>query len=48
MYKGGHHLSMRIYGLLLAIVTHLFFTYIREIGPYLLFLGIEGKIQEVN
>ena len=48
MYKGGHHLFVGIYVLLLAIEAHLCLTYIREIGQYLLFLGIKGKCQEVN
>ena len=48
MYNGGHHLFVGIYGLLLAIVIHLCFTNIKEIGSYLLFIGVIGKIQEIN
>ena len=40
VFNGGHHLCVTIYGLLLAIVIYICFTYIREIGPYILFLRI--------
>ena len=48
MCKDGHHIFVGIYGLLLAVVAHLCLTNIREIGSYLLILGINGKSQEVN
>ena len=48
MYKCGHHLFVGIEGLLLVVVAHICFTYIREIGQHLLFLGNKGKSQELN
>ena len=48
MYKGGYHLCVRIHEVLLSAIVHVCFTYIREIEPYLLFLGIKGKSQEIN
>ena len=48
MLKDGNPLFVGFYGLLLAIVAHLCLRNIREIRPYLLFIGIMGKSQEFN
>ena len=31
-FNGGHHLFVRAYGILLVVVIHIFFTYIKKIG----------------
>ena len=48
VFKVGHYPFVGIYGLVLATIFNFCFTNIREIGPYLLFIGIMGKIQDSN